>query len=86
MFQQVSARDMMPPCIGYVDGNGAWNLIANLEWSKNGETYDPADNSITNRNTYKPLEREPRKMKELMVEWRPRTSIGVRQSNFDASG
>jgi len=89
LFQPVSAGDMRPPCVGYIDGNGTWNLIANIEWPKDVElsrSNDTCPLGVVNRSAFKPLEREPRKMEQLGIAWRVRTSMGVRQWNLDASG
>lgn len=88
LFQPVSAKDMPPPCIGYIDDNGTWNLIACLKWptvdesgpKDAGSPFEPANNG-----TFKLLERKPRELEQLLIEWRVRTSIGVRQWNVDAS-
>lgn len=89
LFQPVLAGDMPPPCVGYVDGNGTWNLIASIEWPKDSELsrrIDMTPFEVANRSVFKPLEREPRKTEQIGIEWRVRTSIGVRQWNVDASG
>ena len=83
MFQPVSAADMCPPCIGYLDDNLRWNLIAKIEWL--------VDDNIQNKNTnreqlFKLLDRAPRKLEQLGIEWRPRTSIGVSQRTVDVNG
>ncbi len=89
LFQPVAAGDMPPPCIGYIDGNGKWNLVASIDWTRDDERSYKNDVSpieVAKRCVFKSLEREPRKMEELGIEWRVRTSIGVRQWNVDASG
>ncbi len=89
LFQPVSAGDMPPPCIGYIDDNGTWNLVAVLDWPRDNQLFHKEDisrNEVANRSVFKSLEREPRKMENLDIEWRVRTSIGVRQWNVDASG
>jgi hypothetical protein len=90
MFQPVAGGDMTPPCVGYHDSKGDWNRITDIAWldadgklqnakSGNVKTPIPSDG-------YKPLERAPLKMEELDIEWKPRTSQGVRQYNLDAQG
>lgn len=83
LYQPVSAVDMHPPCVGYLDDNMRWNLIADIELpgqiSSQLETRGSAQG-------LKPLERAPRKLEQLNIGWRPRTSIGVRQLTVDASG
>ena len=83
MFQPVSSADMRPPCIGYLDDNRRWNLIANIKWPSENST---EDEKCGPENDFKILERAPRKMEQLGIEWRPRTSIGVRQWTVEASG
>lgn len=79
---------MRPPCVGYLEKDGKWNHIANIAWQSsdgtlqvNGEGLD-----VNNGHGFKPLERAPKKMEQLGIEWRPRTSQGVRQWAVDASG
>ncbi len=83
LFQPVSSADMRPPCVGYLDDNRRWNLIANIRWL-GGD--DPEHQDTDHKHRLKLLGREPQKMEELGIEWRPRTSIGVRQWTVDASG
>ncbi|KAL6716386.1 hypothetical protein ACLMJK_005952 [Lecanora helva] len=83
MFQPVAAADMKPPCIGYLDDNMRWNLIATIEWIENGI---PKNLNIGRSHSLKLLERSPKKLEQLGIEWRPRTSTGVRQWTVDASG
>ena len=68
---------MKPPCVGYLDANRRWNHLTNIEW----EGDDRPDT-----RTYVPLEKVPQKMAELNIEWRPRTSLGVREYKVDAKG
>lgn len=68
---------MKPPCVGYLDANRRWNHLTNIEW----EGDDRPDTRI-----YVPLEKVPQKMAELNIEWRPRTSLGVREYKVDAKG
>ncbi|KAL8791777.1 MAG: hypothetical protein Q9195_005653 [Heterodermia aff. obscurata] len=77
MYHPVSAVDMKPPCVGYLDANRRWNHLTNIEW----EGDDRPDTRI-----YVPLEKVPQKMAELNIEWRPRTSLGVREYKVDAKG
>ena len=83
LYQPVSAQDMRPPCVGYLDLNRRWNLIANIEWLEESTIYHFHD---TNRSIFKPLTQAPRKMEQLGIEWRPRVSSGVRQWMVDANG
>ena len=77
LYHPVGAVDMSPPCVGYLDSNRRWNHLTNLEW----EGDDRPDTRI-----YTPLEKVPQKMSEVNIEWRPRTSLGVRQYMVDATG
>ena len=87
MFQPVSACDMRPPCVGYIDGNNRWNFVANIEWTKDdGELQGNVCRVDADEGGYQPIERKPMKMEQLGIEWRPRTSIGVRQWTVDANG
>ena len=90
MFQPVSAKDMCPPCVGYLDSNRVWNMIANITWpgADDQRQTNSKDGSlgVSTEDAFKPLEHAPRKMEQLGIEWRPRTSIGVRQWTVDASG
>lgn len=83
MFEPVSSVDMQPPCIGYLDDHGRWNLIAKLGWL-NKES--PHSEHIERLHDLSLLERTPRKLEQVGIEWRPRTSIGVRQWVADVNG
>ena len=83
LFQPVCAVDMCPPCVGYLDDNMRWNLIANIEWPGHSGPQVELPGSL---QALGPLERPPRKLEQLNIEWRPRTSIGVRQYTVDANG
>ena len=90
MFEPISARDMRPPCVGYLEKDGKWNHIANITWPQSNATLQFNDTSegldVASGYKLKPLERAPKKMEQLGIEWRPRTSQGVRQWTVDASG
>jgi hypothetical protein len=90
MFQPLAGGSMTPPCVGYHDSKGDWNPVADIAWrgadgrlqnakSADGETQVLSDG-------YEPLEWAPVKMEHVDIEWRPRTSKGVRQWNVDAQG
>lgn len=66
LFQPIAASDMQPPCCGYFDRNGDWNIIANLRANRSSSTDD-----------YEPLEYEPTKVTDIHIEWQPKTSLGV---------
>ena len=79
---------MCPPCAGYIDVSGNWNLIADLRWiGTDGQltsSKNTSSGSVDMR--FEPLEYPPVKMEQLGIEWRPRTSKGVQQVDVAASG
>ena len=77
MYHPVSAADMQPPCVGYLDSNRRWNHLTNIEWAGDGRI---------DTRVYEPLEKIPQKMAQLDIEWRPRTSLGVRQYMVEGKG
>ena len=90
MFQPISAGDMRPPCVGFLEKDGKWNHIADITWrDSNGSMQGGGTGGgldVSSGNRFKPLKRPPKKMEQLDIEWRPRTSRGVRQWAVDASG
>lgn len=90
MFQPISAGDMRPPCVGYLEKDRRWNHIANITWQESdGSLQDNGtggDLDASSGYGFQPLERAPKRMEQLGIEWRPRTSQGVRQWTVDASG
>ena len=82
-IEPVSATDMRPPCIGYLDNNRRWNSITNIDCPSNNGL-QVRHNSL--QSSFQPLERAPRKLEHLGIEWTPRTSIGVREWLVDANG
>lgn len=90
MFQPVAGGSMTPPCVGYHDSKGDWNPVADIAWrgvdgklynAKCGDGQTPAQS-----DGYEPLERAPSKMEQVDIEWRPKTSKGVKQLNLNAQG
>lgn len=77
MFQPVAFGDMKPPCCGYFDRNGKWNLIARLGIG--------IQEALLSQGL-KPLKREPAHMKQIGLRWQPKCSKGVRMWNVDISG
>ncbi len=79
---------MCPPCVGYRDINGDWNPITDITWRdeqgklRNAKSQD----KVAESDGFEPLARTPVKMEQLRIEWRPRTSSGVRQWNVDIQG
>ena len=90
LFQPISALDMSPPCVGYLEKDGKWNHIANITWQESDGSMREGGIGrgidVNSGQALKPLERAPKKMEQLGIEWRPRTSQGVQQLNVDASG
>ena len=74
LLQPVHTADLTPPCCGFFDLNGDWNLIANL-------TADPA----AAHPTYAPLAYAPQRAARLQIEWQPKTSLGVTSMSLDTS-
>lgn len=81
---------MRPPCVGYLERDGKWNHNTNITWQESDETLKVngtgGDLDVSSGHGIKPLKRAPKKMEQLGIEWRPRTSQGVRQWTVDASG
>ena len=90
LFQPISAGDMRPPCVGYLEKDGKWNHIANITWQGSDGSIQGAETGlgldVSSGHAFKPLTRAPKKMEQLGIEWRPRTSQGVRQLTVDANG
>ena len=90
MFEPISANDMRPPCVGYLEKDGTWNHIANITWhGSNGSVHNDGTAEgldVGSGDRLKPLKRAPKKMEQLGIEWRPRTSKGVIEWTVDANG
>ena len=90
LFEPISANDMRPPCVGYLEKDGTWNHIANITWQDSDgsiQGHGIAEGlDVGNGLGLKPLKRAPKKMEQLGIEWRPRTSKGVIEWTVDASG
>ena len=74
LLQPVSTRDLRPPCVGYIDRNGDWTLIANLA----------ADRAAAHPD-YTPLAYPPPRVTEIDIEWQPKTALGVTATTVDTS-
>lgn len=74
LLQPVASEDITPPCVGYFDINGYWNLIANLS-ADMGDSHPD----------YSCLAYEPRKVSDVAIEWQPKTSAGVTAVALDTS-
>ena len=73
LFQPIAAEDMVPPCCGFFDRNGDWNLIANLSVEKReGDVYEA-------------LAYRPTRVADIQIEWQPKTSLGVTAISIDTS-
>lgn len=77
MFQPIAFADMKPPCCGYFDHNGKWNLIARL-------SQDIHDTALS--RDLEPLKRRPATMRQIGLRWQPKCSRGVQMFNVDVSG
>ena len=81
---------MRPPCVGYLEKDGRWNHIANITWQESDRSLQASgateDLDGSSGPGLKSLKRAPKKMEKLGIEWRPRTSHGVRQWTVDANG
>ena len=90
MFQPISAGDMRPPCVGYLEKDGTWNHIADVTWQELDGSVQASGTGggldVSSGHGFKPLKHAPKKMEQLGIEWRPRTSQGVRQWTVEASG
>ena len=88
MFQPISGGDMCPPCAGYIDVSGNWNLVADLRWIGTDGLPKSSKNPATEPvgTGFEPLDYAPMRMEQLGIEWRPRTSKGVQQIDVAASG
>jgi hypothetical protein len=90
MFQPVGGGDMTPPCVGYHDSKGDWNPIADIAWrGADGRLHNAKSEKAeiqVQSDGFEPLDRAPVKMEQVDIEWRPRTSQGVRQWNVNAQG
>lgn len=73
LFQPISANDMIPPCAGFFDRNGDFNMIARL-------ATELQDDGL------QPLEYMPPKVSDVGITWKPKTSLGVTALSLDASG
>ena len=92
MFQPIAAGSMTPPCVGYHDSKGDWNPIADIAWRgadgklRNAKSVGDQEVESVDADVFEPMERAPVKMEQMDIEWRPRTSRGVRQWTVDAKG
>lgn len=73
LYQPVAAADLTPPCAGYFDRNGNFNVIAQLSDRPDGTGLVPLE--------YMPLQQA-----QIGIEWKPKTSLGVLAVAVDASG
>ena len=67
LFQPIAGGDMTPPCFGFFDRNGDWNLLAKLA------TKDSPDYA----KDYTPLKWKPKRVSDIGINWQPKTSLGV---------
>lgn len=76
LYRPVAAEDMVPPCCGFFDRNGDWNLIANIS------TDHPAPNDPY---PWVPLDYMPKKTTDIGIEWQPKTSLGTMEHSLAGS-
>lgn len=74
LFTPVSSYDLVPPCCGFFDRNGDWNLITRI-------SHDP----LAQRKGFAPLVESPFKVTEVDIRWQPKTSQGVTEHAIDTS-
>lgn len=76
---------MTPPCAGYFDRNGDWNLICNLATAPQAQRplHVPGDAPAP---PFAPLKYDPVQSSALNIEWQPKTSQNVEGSVVNAGG
>ena len=74
LFHPIAAEDMRPPCCGYFDRNGDWNLICNLV----PET-EPPFHPTCGELGFESLEYMPTRSMEIGIEWQPKTASGTQE-------
>lgn len=75
LFRPMASRDLRPPCCGYFDRNGDWNLIATL-------TTEPED---AREQGYTPLPYMPKPLSQIDIQWKAKTSMGTEAITLDGS-
>ena len=74
LFHPIAAQDMRPPCCGYFDRNGDWNLICNL-LPESQPPFHPQCDELG----YDPLEYTPAQSMAINIEWQPKTAAGTQE-------
>lgn len=75
LFHPIAGSDMKPPCCGYFDRSGGWNLIAQLT------PHAPT----AHHEGYTPLPYLPRPEGQVDIVWRSKTSLGTEAKTIDGS-
>ena len=73
LYKPMAADDIQPPCCGFFDRNGDWNLIANLEVEQDGLVLD----EHYREGLYKPLVHKPDQCTTMKLVWQAKTSRGT---------
>ena len=74
LFHPIAAQDMRPPCCGYFDRNGDWNLICNLLPEP-----DPPFHPSCADMGFDALEYEPPRSMDINIAWQPKTASGTQE-------
>ena len=76
LFLPVSVADLSPPCCGFFDRNGDWNLISGLGYS---------ESNTVQKNGFIGLTEPLRDITSIDIKWQPKTSTGVQEDTVDTS-
>ena len=74
LFVPMSSKDLAPPCAGFFDRNGDWNLITNI-----------SSNPRAQRKGYLPLAEQATVVTSVNIKWQPKCSSGVTEHSLDTS-
>jgi hypothetical protein len=74
LFIPVSSKDLYPPCCGFFDRNGDWNLITMIS----------NERSVMAKG-FEPLQDELAELTTISIKWQPKTSLGVEEHAIDTS-
>ena len=75
LFRPMAGSDLKPPCCGYFDRNGDWNLIASLT----------TDYEQAMQQGCTPLPYMPQPLSQIGIQWKPKTSSGTEALTLDGS-
>lgn len=73
LYHPVAAEDLQPPCFGFFDRNGDWNLICRIST----ELPEPGDS-----DDYVPLDYMPKRTMDIGIAWQPKTSLDTTEHTF----